>query len=350
MAEKKPVQQQQYETVMADFRSQQYKPVYLLMGTSDATESYFLDNISDYVLRNVLKAEERDFNQSLFYGSDTTMKQVVEQCRRFPMMAERQVVVFREAQQAKDFDLIEKYVANPNPTTLLVICYKGSVDGRKKYVSQIQKIGRVAAFAPLYERELGPFVTQYVREKGASIDVKAVAMLVEHVGSDLKRLISEIEKMLAVFPSGAPMAINAELVEKCVGISKDFNGFELRNAIARHEVEKVNLIVKHKLGDPNSKDIFPMINMVFSFFQNLMVSFYAPAPRNASAIMSYVGLGTEWAARDYLEGMKHYTPMKTMLVIDKIREIEGKLKGLDATANTPKNDLMKELFFYILHD
>lgn len=350
MAEKKPVQQQQYETVMADFRSQQYKLVYLLMGTSEATESYFLDNISEYVLQNVLKEEERDFNQSLFYGSDTTMKQVVEQCRRFPMMAERQVVVFREAQQAKDFDLLEKYVSNPNPTTVLVICYKGSVDGRKKYVGQIQKNGRVAVFAPLYEKELGPFISQYVRGKGASIDVKANAMLAEHVGSDLKRLISEIDKMLVAFPPGSPMAINAELVEKCVGISKDFNGFELRSAISRHEVEKVNIIVKHKLGDPNSKDMFPMISMVFGFFQNLMIAFYAPAPRNASAIMSYIGLANEWAARDYVEGMKHYTPMKTLLIIDKIREIEGKLKGLDATANTPKNDLMKELFFFILHD
>ena len=266
MAEKKPVQQQQYETVMADFRSQQYKPVYLLMGTSEATESYFLDNISEYVLQNVLKEEERDFNQSLFYGSDTTMKQVVEQCRRFPMMAERQVVVFREAQQAKDFDLLEKYVSSPNPTTLLVICYKGSVDGRKKYVGQIQKIGRVAVFAPLYEKELGTFITQYVRGKGASIDVKANAMLVEHVGSDLKRLVSEVDKMLVPFPPGAPIAINTELVERCVGISKDFNGFELRSAISKHDVEKVNIIVKHKLGDPNSKDMFPMISMVFGFF------------------------------------------------------------------------------------
>lgn len=349
MAEKKTTQQQQYEAVMAELRAKQYKPVYLLMGASAGTESYYLDIISDYVLQNVLKPEEKDFNQSLFYGSDTTMKQVVEQCKRFPMMAERQVVVFREAQQARDFDLLEKYVAKPNPSTLLVICYKGSVDGRKKYMSQLQKVGRVASFAPLRDWELSPFIGQYVRSRGATIDAKASAMLGEHVGSDLKRLVSEIEKILVTFPSGAPMTINAELVERCVGVSKDFNGFELRSAVARHDIEKVNLIVKHKLSDPNSKDMFPMLSLVFGFFQNLMLSFYAPAPRNASAIMSYLGLSSEWATKDYVEGMRHYTPMKTMLIIDKIREIEGKLKGLDATANTPKSDLMKELFFFILH-
>lgn len=350
MATKKTAQQQQYEAVMAELRAKQYKPVYLLMGTSVGTESYYLDSISDYVLQNVLKEEEKDFNQSLFYGSDTSMKQVVEQCKRYPMMAERQVVVFREAQQAKDFDLLEKYVANPNPSTLLVICYKGSVDGRKKYVGQLQKIGRVAAFAPLRDWELSPFITQYVREKGASIDVKASAMIAEHVGSDLKRLISEIDKILVTFPPGAAMAINPELVERCVGVSKDFNGFELRTAIAKHDVEKVNLIVKHKLSDPNSKDIFPMLSLIFGYFQNLMIAFYAPAPRNASAIMSYLGLSSEWATKDYVEGMRYYSPMKTLLIIDKIREVEGKLKGLDATANTPKSDLMKELFFFILHD
>lgn len=139
MATKKTAQQQQYEAVMAELRAKQYKPVYLLMGTSVGTESYYLDSISDYVLQNVLKEEEKDFNQSLFYGSDTSMKQVVEQCKRYPMMAERQVVVFREAQQTKDFDLLEKYVANPNPSTLLVICYKGSVDGRKNTSGNYRK-------------------------------------------------------------------------------------------------------------------------------------------------------------------------------------------------------------------
>lgn len=350
MAEKKTTQQQQYESVMAELRAKQYKPIYLLMGASAGTESYYLDTISDYVLQNVLQEEEKDFNQSLFYGSDTSMKQVIEQCKRFPMMAERQVVVFREAQQAKDFDLLEKYVQNPNPTTLLVICYKGSVDGRKKYVSQLQKIGHVASFAPLRDWELNPFITQYVREKGASIDAKASAMLAEHVGSDLKRLISEIEKILVVFPPGAPMAINAALVEKCVGISKDYNAFELRTAIAQHNVEKVNLIVKHKLGDPNAKDIFPTLNIVFGYFQNLMLAHYAPAPKKPADIMAYLGLNSEFQTRDYIDGMRHYPPMKTLLIIDKIREIEGKLKGLDATANTPKDDLMKELFFFILHN
>ena len=136
--DKKPAAQQQHDAIMANLRNKNYKPIYILMGTKDGTESYFIDSISQYIADNVLAPEERDFNQVIFYGADTSMRQVIEQAKRFPMMAEHQVVILREAQLAKEFDLIEKYIEKPNQQTLLVICYKGSIDGRKKYVSQAQ--------------------------------------------------------------------------------------------------------------------------------------------------------------------------------------------------------------------
>ena len=347
--DKKPVAQQQFDAIMANLRNKQYKPIYILMGTKDGTESYFMDEIAQFITDNVLAPEERDFNQVVFYGADTTMRQVIEQAKRFPMMAEHQVVVLREAQMAKEFDLIEKYIEKPNPQTILVICYKGSIDGRKKYVSQAQKVGEVAAFAPLREWELNSFIEEYVRSQGGSIDRKSSAMVAEHVGSDLKRLRSEIDKVFVVFPPGAPQNITANLVEKCIGISKDFNGFELRDAVVVHNVKKANLIVKHLMGDPRSGGLFAMIPTLFSYFQNLMLAHYAPAPRNATAIMSYLGLRSEFAAKAYVEGMKHYSPMKTIQIIDKFREIDAKSKGLDSTGNTTPEELAKELMFFILH-
>lgn len=349
MADRKPVAQQQYEAIMANLRAKRYSPVYILMGTKDGTESYYLDMISQYVLDNVLAEDEKDFNQTLFYGSDVSMRQVIEQAKHFPMMADHQVVVLREAQAAKEFDLIEKYIEKPNPATILVICYKGAIDGRKKYLTQAQKVGEVAAFAPLREWELAPFIEEYAKSRGASIDGKAASMIAEHVGSDMKRLVSEIEKVCVVFPPGAPKNITPALIEKCVGISKDYNVFELRDAISRHDVAKANIIVKHFMDNPRSGGLFSFLPIMFSYFQNLMLAHYAPAPRNASAIMTYLGLRNEYATKVFVEGMRHYNPMKTIQIIDKFREIDARSKGLDSTANTTPDELAKELIFFILH-
>lgn len=348
-SDKKPASQQQYEAIMANLRKKDYKPIYILMGIKDGTESYYLDNISQYILDNVLAPEERDFNQTLCYGADTSMRQVIEQAKRFPMMAERQVVVLREAQLAKEFDLIEKYIENPNPQTILVICYKGAIDGRKKYVTQAQKTGVVAVFAPLRDWEVTSFIEEYVHQKGGTIDRKSTSMVVEHVGSDLKRLISELDKVFVAFPPGAPKNVTADIIERCIGISKEYNNFELRDALAAHDIDKTNKIVNHIMSDARSGGLFKLIPGTFSYFQNLMLAHYAPPPRNATAIMSYLGLRNEFGTKCYIEGMKHYSPMKTIQIIDKFREIEAKSKGLDSTANTTPKDLAKELFFFILH-
>ena len=198
-------------------------------------------------------------------------------------------------------------------------------------------------------QELNAFIEEYVRSKGGSIDRKSSSMVAEHVGSDLKRLKSEIDKVFVTFAPDAPKNITASLVERCIGISKDFNSFELRDAIVAHNIEKANLIVKHLMGDPRSGGLFSMIPTLFSYFQNLMLAHYAPAPRDASAIMSYLGLRSEFATKAYTEGMKHYSPMKTIQIIDKFREIDAKSKGLDATGNTTPEELAKELIFFILH-
>lgn len=349
MEHRKPEAQKQFETIMQQLRKKEYSNIYLLMGTKDGTESYYMDCISQFVIENVLAPEEKDFNLSIFYGADSSMKKVIEQAKRFPMMAEQQVVVLREAQAVKDFDLIEKYVERPNPSTVLVICYKGAVDGRKKYLSQINKDYVVGAFAPLRDWEMEPFVEQEIRQRGGSADAKSVSMIVQHVGNDMKRIVSEIDKLMVSFPEGTPKNITAEVVEKCIGISKDFNIFELRDAIGQHNIEKTNLIVKHLMGNPRSGGLYALIPMLFSFFQDLMIAFYAPGQRTPASVMNHLGLRSEFAAKKYLEAMKHYNALKTLQIIDKFREIDAKSKGLDATGNTTPEELAKELIFFILH-
>lgn len=345
--ERKTAQQQQYDAIMNELKAHDYKPVYILMGTSNSTEEYYLNQISQYVLDNVLAEDERDFNQILFYGPDVSMRQVIEQCRRFPLMAERQVVVLREAQAAKEFALLEKYLERPNPSTLLVVCYKGAIDSRKKIITLANKVGHVAAFATHWPWELVSFIENYVNSKGAKIEKKATTMLTDSVGANLTRLISEIEKMLVTFAPGAPKNITSMLVEKCVGISNEFNGYELRTALSQHDVYKVNLIVKHLISEKNSGALITIIPLLFSFFENLMLAHYAPQPRNNTAIMSYLGLASESAAKSYAEGIKHYTPMKTLQIIDKLHEIDVRCKGFGGTANTSDMDLAMELLTFI---
>lgn len=334
-----------FDSIMAELRNGVFKPVYILMGE----ETYFIDQISEYIQNHALKEEERDFNQMVFYGADSTMRQVIEQSKRFPMMAEHQVVILREGQMVSDFALLEKYLEKPMMSTILVICYNGGkLDKRRKYVSQAMSLGVVFESPKLRDNEVTGLVEQYVRAREASIDRKASSMIVESVGSDLKRLFSEIEKMIVVFPPGAPKNITPQIVEKCVGISNEFNGFELRDAIVHKDIFKVNLIVTHLMKNPKSGGLFKILPSLFAYFQNLMLAHYAPAPKDSSAIMSYLGLSVEWAAKSYIEGMRNYSAMKTIQIIDKFREIDCKSKGLDNVSSSP-DDLAKELIFFILH-
>lgn len=336
---------QSYETIMSDLKKGTYKPIYLLVGT----ESYFIDKICNYILENALREEERDFNQIVLYGADTSMRQVLEQARRFPMMAERQVVVLREAQSAAEFGLIEKYIEKIVPTTVLVICANGmKLDKRKKYVGLANANGVVFESTPLRDYEMPSFAEQYVKHLGGSIDAKSCSMICEAVGTDLNRLVSEINKVMMSFQVGAPKSITPQLVEKCVGISNEFNGFELRDAIIRKDVYKVNLIVTHLMKNPKSGGLFKILPSLFNYFQNLMLAYYAPEPRNAAAVAGYLGLSNEWAAKAYLDGMRNYTAMKTIQIINKFREIDCKSKGLDNPSTSPE-DLAQELVFYILH-
>lgn len=342
MAEPKNVT---FKSIMSDLKAQKYTPVYYLMGE----EGYYIDQISDYIAEHALAPEERDFNQTVLFGSDVTASQVADAARRYPMMAERQVVIVKEAQNIKNTDALEKYMKQPLKSTVLVICHKnGKIDGRKReYVKTIQQAGVLFESKKLSDRDLLPFIDDYLSQRQVSIDMKSTQLIAEAIGSDLSRLTSELDKLLISLPEN-DRRVTPQVVEDQIGVSKDFNGFELRDAIVNRNILKANQIIKYFDENPKSGGLYALLPLVFNYFQNLMLAFYCPQKNSQEALADWLDMKSPWGARDYLTGMKNYSAMKVLQIISKIREIDAKSKGLD-NPNTPVGDLMKELIFFILH-
>jgi len=342
MAETKAVT---YESIMRELVDGKYRPVYYLQGE----ESYYIDKISDYIAEHALAPEERDFNQTIMFGSDVTASQVVDAARRYPMMAERQVVIVKEAQNIKQTDALEKYMKKPLGSTVLVMCHKnGKIDGRKReYVKAIQQAGILFESAKLKDRELPAFIENYLKKKEVSIDPKSTQLIADAIGADLSRLTSELDKVLLSLPEN-DRRVTPQVVEDQIGVSKDFNGFELRDAIVNRNVFKANQIINYFDKNPKAGSIYSFLPMLFNYFQNLMIAYYCPKRQSQEAVAQWLELRSPWAAKDYMTGMRNYTGMKTMQIISKMREIDAKSKGLD-NPNTPAGELMKELIFFILH-
>ena len=334
-----------YDSIMRDLKARKYVPVYYLHGE----ESYYIDKISDYIAENVLRPEERDFNQTVLFGSDVSASQVADAARRYPMMAEHQVVIVKEAQNIKQTDALEKYMKQPLGSTILVMCHKnGKIDGRKReYVKAIQQAGILFESQKLRERDLPVFIENYLKQREVAIDPKSTQLIAEAIGADLSRLASELDKVLISLPE-QNRRVTPQVVEDQIGVSKDFNGFELRDAIVNRNIFKANQIINYFDKNPKAGSIYSFLPMLFNYFQNLIIAYYAPQRQSQEAVAQWLELRSPWAAKDYMTGMRNYTGMKVMQIIGKLREIDAKSKGLD-NPNTPPGELMKELIFYILH-
>lgn len=342
MAEAKNVT---FESIMHDLEARQFVPLYYLMGD----ESYYIDRIADYIAEHVLQPEERDFNQTILFGSEVTASQIADAARRYPMMSERQVIIVKEAQNIKNTEALAQYFRAPMPSTVLVMCHKnGSIDGRKKdLLKAIQSAGILFESKKLKDRELPAFIERYLKARQVSIDTKSTQMIADNIGPDLSRLTSELDKVILSLPADN-RKITPQVVEDQIGVSKEFNGFELRDAIVNRNVYKANLIIKYFDKNPKAGSIYSFLPMLFNYFQNLMIAYYAPNNRSQEAVAEWLELRSPWAAKDYMTGMRNYNGVKVMAIISKIREIDAKSKGLD-NPNTPPGELMKELIFYILH-
>lgn len=329
---------------MRDLRARKYAPIYYLMGE----EPYYIDQIADYIANNVLKEEERDFNQTVVFGSDVSMAQVVDMAKRYPMMAEHQVVIVKEAQNIKNTDALSAYLSHPQTSTILVMCHKnGSIDRRKKIVAELDKAGVLFESKKLRERDLPQFIENYLKKKGVAIDRKSVSLIADSIGSDLNRLTGELEKII-VSLQGEDRKVTPDIVESMIGVSKDFNAFELRDAIVSKNAFKANQIVKYFDENPKAGSVYSILPIIFNYFQNLMIAYYCPQRNNQEAVAKWLELRSSWAAKDYMTGMRNYTAKKVMRIIAFIRETDAKSKGID-NVSTSAGELMRELVYFILH-
>ena len=334
-----------FQGIMHDLQERKFVPVYYLVGD----EPYYIDQIADYIAEHVLQPEERDFNQTILFGSDVTAAQIADTARRYPMMSEYQVLIVKEAQNIKNTEAIEKYLKAPMSSTILVMCLKNSkIDGRKKeLVKNIQAAGVLFESNKLKDRELPAFIEKYLKAREVSIDPKSTQMIADNIGSDLSRLTSELDKVILSLDQ-KDRRVTPQIVEDQIGVSKEFNGYELRDAIVNRNVYKANLIIKYFDENPKAGNIYSFLPMLFNYFQNLMIAFYAPNNKSQEGVAEWLELRNAWSAKEYMTGMRNYSGMKVMQIISKLREIDAKSKGLD-NPNTPPGELMKELIFYILH-
>ncbi len=336
-------QEMSCDDILKELRAKQYRPIYYLMGE----ESYYIDLISDYIMENVLSETEKEFNLTVVYGADIDVASIINAAKRYPMMSEYQVVIVKEAQAVRNMEELSYYLQKPLLSTILVICHKhGTLDRRKKLAAEVEKVGILFEAKKIKDAQLPGFISTYMKRKGIDIDPKATAMLADFVGSDLSRLSGELEKLIITLPP-TQKRITPEQVEKNIGISKDYNNFELRSALIEKDVLKANKIIKYFEENPKTNPLQMTLSLLFSFYSNLMLAYYAP-DKSEQGVASMLGLKTPWQARDYVAAMRKYSGVKTMQIIGEIRYADAKSKGVNNVSMTDR-DILRELVFKILH-
>lgn len=332
-----------YEEIVRNLKNRVYSPVYFLMGEED----YYIDRISDYIMDTVLSEVEKEFNLTVLYGADTDMAGVINAAKRYPMMSEHQVIVVKEAQGLKGMEDLVYYLQKPLLSTILVFCYKhGTLDWRKKITAEIEKAGVLFESKKLKDTQLPGFISSFLKRKKVEIEPKASEMIAEFVGTDLNRLAGELEKLIITLPPGATR-ITPEQIERNIGISKDYNNFELRSALIEKDVLKANRIVKYFNDNPKNNPLQLTLAVLFNFFSNLMLAYYAPE-KTEQGIAAQLGLRSPWQSREYMAAMRRYKGIKVMQIIEAIRTCDAKSKGID-NSSMSDGDLLKELVYVILH-
>jgi len=325
-----------------DIKAGNLKPIYFLMGE----EPYYIDKLTEFIEQNVLEEHERDFNQSILYGRDVSMEDVIGTAKRFPMMADRQVVVVREAQElSRTIDKLEAYAENPQPTTVLVFAYKyKTLDKRKKITKLLDKVGVVFESKKLYENQVGDWIKRVLSGQGYSIEPKAVAILVEFLGTDLSKINNELEKLKIILPKGHTFTPND--IEENIGFSKDFNNFELRKAIGEKNQLKAYQIIDYFAQNPKDNPLVVTTGLVFGFFSQLLQyhGLKDKSQANAAKILKV----NPYFVKDYEVAFRNYPMKKVSAIVAALRNLDVKSKGVGA-ASTSQHDLLKELLITIFN-
>jgi DNA polymerase-3 subunit delta len=331
-----------YEEIISDLRKRIFKPVYFLAGE----EPYYIDLITGYIEEHVLEETEKSFNQAVYYGEDTTVTSIIETARRFPMMSTHQVIIVKEAQSLKKIEDLIVYIERPLLSTILVINYKYKVlDKRIKLYKALESQGLYFESAKLRDYQVPAWIEKYLMTKGIKTDPSASAMLTEYLGTDLHKIVNELDKLLITLPAGKPV-ITAQLIEKNIGISKDYNNFELQKAIGEKNILKAGMIVNHFASNPKDNPITLSIASLFSYFTKLLTYHYLTdkSKNNVAAVLKV----NPFFVKDYEVSASKYNVTKTIQVISLLRTYDMKSKGFGDLSSEP-GDLLKELVFKILH-
>lgn len=328
--------------IVNDIKAGNIKPIYFLMGE----EPYYIDKLSDYIEQNVLSEDEKGFNQTVLYGRDVTIEDIVSTAKRYPMMAERQVVIVKEAQDlSRTIDKLESYVENPMLSTVLVFCYKyKTLDKRKKLPKLIAKLGVLFESKKLYENQIGEWIKRILSGKSYSIEPKANAMLVEFLGTDLGKINNELEKLQIILPKGS--TITPKHIEENIGFSKDFNNFELLNALGSKNQMKAYQIVQYFSDNQKANPLVVTTSTVFGFFIKIL-KYHGLKDRNPKNVAAVLGVNP-FFLKDYDLALKNYPMRKVSQIVGALRDVDVKSKGVGANA-LPQSDLLREMLFKIFN-
>ena len=333
-----------FEELCRDIKQKQFAPVYLLAGE----EPYFIDQIEELLITNVLNETERDFNLMMFYGNDSDSLTIVNSARRFPIMSERQLVIVKEAQQLSKIEILSHYIKAPVPSTVFVICYKKKLEGNKTLIAETKKTGIIFESKKIYDNKLPGFIISFVKQRGMDIDGKSAQILADFIGNDLSRLEKEVEKLNVIFGEKAVRRITPDIIETNIGISKDYNSYEFVNAIAAKDILRANRIADYFDKNPKANGGAPILPSVFNYFANLMICFYSK-DKSEKGVMQTLHLQWSFQATDYLLGLRNYTAMKVFETIREIRIADAKFKGFGVTSTFTKGDIYKEMLYKIMH-
>jgi DNA polymerase-3 subunit delta len=328
--------------IVNDIKAGNIKPIYFLMGE----EPYYIDKLSDYIEEKVLSEEEKGFNQTVLYGRDVSIEDIISTAKRYPMMAERQVVIVKEAQDLiRTIDKLESYAENAMPTTVLVFCYKyKTLDKRKKLTKLLAKNGVVFESKKLYENQVGDWIKRVLAGKKYGIEPKATAMLVEFLGTDLSKINNELEKLQIILPAGS--TITPKHIEENIGFSKDFNVFELRKALGERNQLKAYTIAENFAQNPKDNPMVVTTSLVFGFFIQLL-KYHGLKDKNPKNVAAVLGVNP-FFLKEYDVALKNYPMKKVSQIVGALRDIDVKSKGVGANALS-QSDLLREMLYKIFN-
>lgn len=330
-----------FNEIIANLRKKIYQPIYFLMGD----ETYFIDEICDYIANHVLDESEKEFNQTVLYGKETDVATIISEAKRFPLMGEHSVVIVKEAQHIRKIEDLEVYLKQPQPSTILVICYKyKTLDKRKKFVKELGKKAVLFESKKLYDNQIPDWIHNHLRKHNYTIHPKAALLLSENLGTDLGKITNELDKLMLIIKKSEE--ITSEIIERNIGISKDFNNFELNNALAKKDILKSNLIIKHFAANPKDNPLFVTLSVLFGFFQKTLL-YHTLKDKSKSNVASNLKVNP-FFVRDYELAARNYSKGKLVKIISFLREYDMKSKGVNNNSIS-EEDLLKELIYKILH-